>query len=115
MTIPTLVIGDTFAHPGTFYAGDPSAAYDITGAQIKVAVVSPDHSIRYCSDILQGETNDFNPANGRILVQIPATVTQEIGDYITSQSSGLLELQVDDGTAKYTWFSEINLVRGHVA
>ena len=115
MTIPVLVIGDTFEHPGTFYAGDPRSAYDITGATVKVSIVSPDHAIKYCDDVTQSINPDYNGANGRQLVRIPSDISAQIGSFIQSQGAGKIELQVDDGNSKYTWFSEVSIVRGQVA
>jgi hypothetical protein len=115
MAIPVLVIGDTFEHGGTFLAGDPSAPYDVSGAQIKVAIVSPDHAIKFCDDVTLSIFPDYNRAEGRQLVRIPADVTAQIADYVQSRANGLVELQVDDGNSKYTWFSNVEIVRGQVA
>lgn len=115
MAIPTLVIGDTFEHPGTFQAGDPRTAYDVSGATIKAAIVSPDHAIKYCEDVTQQNLPDYPNVTGRQLVRIPAEITAQIAAYINSQAAALVELQVDDGNSKFTWFAQINIVRGQVA
>lgn len=114
MSAPTLVIGDTFAHPGTFYAGDPPAPYSIVGAQVTATVVTPDHAIKMCDDTLQISVDESQAAAGRITVSIPASVTQQIGQYIDNKGAGLVELQITQGTAKYSWFSPVDIVRGHI-
>ncbi len=116
MTIPTLVIGDTFANAGTFYAGDPSAPLNISNAVVTVAVVTVDHEIRMCEDTAVVNDNPAYPANqGRIMIEIPADVTAQIADYVTSTGSGLMEIQVNTGGYKYSWFAPINLVRGQIS
>lgn len=115
MAIPTLVIGDTFAHPGTFYSGEPSAPYSIVGAQVTAAIVTPDHAIKMCDDTLQVIINETDAANGRITVSIPASITQQLGAFIDNRGAGLVELQITQGTAKYSWFSPVDIVRGHIA
>lgn len=115
MAIPTLVIGDTFEHPGTFFSGDPRAPYDVSGATIKAAIVSPDHAVKFCEDVTQQNLPDYPNSSGRQLVRIPSEITAQIADYVNSQAAALVELQVDDGSSKFTWFSQINIVRGQVA
>lgn len=115
MTIPTLVIGDVFANPGTFYANEPSAPVNVANAVVTVSVVTTDHAIKMCDDTVLNNNNPLYPANqGRILIEIPGEVTAQIADYVASTGSGLFEIQVNTGGYKYSWFSPVNLVRGQI-
>ena len=113
---PSLVVGDTFRGRGTFWAGVPSDVYGVGSASsISAAIISADHTKRYCEPVLQSVSvvgSDW--VNGVIVVSLPKDITAQISAYIEKKEAAKVEIQVTVGGEDYTWFSPVQLIPGHI-
>lgn len=109
-TIPVLVTGDDFALPVDLTVN--GAAYDAGGAQITARIVALDHTAALADSVDQSAgASGADWAAGRVVVELPAANTAGIASY----GQALIELQVDKGGRKATWFVSVVVVQGHVA
>lgn len=109
-TTPTLVTGDDFTANVTLYVD--GATFDASGATITAAVVSRHHATKFTSDVAQSEVaTGADWANSLIVVEFGPTETAKVTEY----GSALVEIQVNDGTTKRSWFQSVVVVKGQVA
>jgi len=111
MTIPVLVTGDDFHALVDLTEND--LAYVVDGAaSVKACIVSLDHRSAFCTAVAQssGAIGANWPA-GRVAVVLNAAATAAIVKYGLAQ----IEIQVEQGGGKYTWFAGVRIVKGQIA
>jgi hypothetical protein len=110
MTIPNLVTGDDFALPINLTVNDIAYAVS-TGATVTAGIVTGDHATLLLSGVVQSSaTTGANWPSGTVVVVFTGADTSAI----TQTGLALIELQVA-GTSKDTWFTPVNVVKGHLA
>lgn len=110
-----VVTGDTFSAPVVLLSGDGETPYAITGAAVQVAVVSPDHTERWCAPVTQNlSLSGNNPASGVLRARLPADSTLEVVNFITGTGMAKLEIQVTDANGINTWFADLYVVKGNI-
>ena len=114
--MPSLVVGDTFRGRGTFWAGVPNAVYGVGSASsISAAIISADHTQRYCDPVVQSVSavgSDWD--NGIIVVSLPKDIAAQISAHIKKKETAKVEIQVTIDGEDYTWFSPVQLIPGHI-
>lgn len=110
-----IVTGDTFAAAVVLLSGATPAPYSLVGASVEVAVVSPDHTERWCDPVAQNLYMSGNtPSAGVLMARLPADSTSEIVNYITGTGLAELEIQVTDANGISTWFAGLYVVKGNI-
>ena len=90
-------------------AGEISFAI-ATGATVKAAVVSVDHSVKYTDDTtLSSAATGADWPNSRVLVAIPKTETEKI----TVFGEAKVEIQVADSDEQ-TWYVPAEVLQGQI-
>lgn len=112
---PDLVIGDTFQHAVTLSSA--GAAFDLSGAtSIKAAIVSADHSAELAPAVeMASDSIGADWASGVIMLYMPGSDTAGIADYVDRETLARIEIQVEIGADKFSWFGAVRLIPGYIA
>lgn len=111
----TLVTGDSYYAEITLLAGVSPLPYDFSGADVKVAVVSGDHTERWCDAEVQDiDAAGNSPAFGVLAARLSTGATLQVADHVTGAALAKLEIQVTDGNGVNTWFAVIKTVVGRI-
>lgn len=107
-----LITGDDFSSPQTLRKDGQTFSID-SGATVKVRVVTTDHCDALSEEVVldNGDVgSDWD--NSVVMVNIPSAITSQI-EIIGGSMPAIIETQVDDG-GKLSWFSNINIIKGHI-
>lgn len=112
---PELVIGDTFQHLITLKSN--GSAFDVSAAaSVKARVVTADHSddLTDTADMSSAFTG-ANWSVGQVMLYMPGTVTMAIAESIQREALAKVEIQVELGADKFSWFGVVRVLPGFIA
>lgn len=110
MTLPVLVTGDDFYLLVDLTTNEVAQAVD-GAAEVKARVVSLDHRTALSAAVTQAPGADgADWAAGRIAVLLDTATTAAITRYGRAQ----IELQVNQGGGKFSWFAPAMIVKGQI-
>lgn len=112
---PELVVGDTFQHLITLKSS--ASVFDVSGAtSIKACIISKDHSTKYTADVeMSSAASGADWSTGDVIIYMTGTQTAAIADYVTAEGLAKIEIQVEIGADKFSWFGAVRLVPGFIS
>ena len=109
MLKPKIVTGDDVSLLVTLKKN--GATFDMTGATVKAAIVDNSRSVKLTGDVAQSSgTAGADWANSLVAVRFSSTDTA-----ITATGPAWIEIQVEAGGLKTTWFAGVELLKGNVS
>lgn len=116
MSIPLLVIGDRFVVDASAFALEQQPFSFADADAIKCAVVDANHSAALTEIVDQSssaEGADWDA--GVLVVDIPATVTEQLREHYSEPGIASIEVEVDRPGGEMTAFFAVRVVPGHVS
>lgn len=112
---PELVIGDTFQHLITLNSA--GLAFDVSGASsIQACIVSKDHATQYsAAATMASDATGADWSTGDVIIYMTGAQTADIADYVTAEGLAKIEIQVEIGADKFSWFGAVRLVPGFIS
>lgn len=87
-------------------------------ATITCRVITMDHDVLTSTAVQDSEATGADWGNSLVLVELPASITNEIAEKTQSWRNGeisaKLETQVEDAGNKLTWFQPIKVIKGTI-
>jgi len=109
MLKPKIVTGDDVTLPVTLKKN--GATFDMSSAAVKAAIVSNSRTTKFTGDVAQSSgTSGADWLNSLVVVVFSSTDTA-----ISATGPAWIEIQVDDGGLKTTWFVGVELLQGNIA
>lgn len=112
---PELVIGDTFQHLITLNSA--GLAFDVSGASsIQACIASKDHATQYSAAVeMASDATGADWSTGDVIIYMTGEQTADIADYVTAEGLAKIEIQVEIGADKFSWFGAVRLVPGFIS
>jgi len=109
MDYANIVTGDNVVVPVTLKKN--GVVFDMSGATVKVRLISTDHESVYTGEITQNEAaTGADWANSLVILELAPADTSGI----SFQGNALIEIQVDQN-GKTTWFVSALITKGNIA